>query len=203
MIVSLALMLLGGAAAAPQSAAVVAPSGADIAECVVDNDKGDVRALLGAVPGSPAETRATQKVLTFYGGCNDNKQAQGVFAWQERAQIAEAALSGLIGGKTPDVTTAAGQAGWALALPSGANPAVDYDAVKVGMRMLGDCIVRANPQGALALVRTDRGSAAEAAATGGLSGNLAACLPAGQKLTLKRQDLRLVVAEPLYQMLSR
>ena len=201
MIVSLALMILAGAPA-PQSAAG-APSGADIAECVVDNDKGDVRALLKAVPGSPAETRATQKVLVFYGGCNDNRQAAGSFAWQERAEIAEAALAGLIDGKSPNVATAAGQTGWALTLPAGARQAVDYDSVKVGMRMLGDCIVRANPEGSLALVRTDRGSAAEAAATGGLSGNLAACLPAGQKLTLKRQDLRLVVAEPLYQMLSR
>lgn len=201
MIIFPASLMLGMAMAAQPVAD--GPSGADIAECVVDNDKGDVRALLKAVPGSPAEARATQKVLVFYGGCNDNKQAAGDFAWQERAQIAEAALTGMIGSKTPDVATAAGQAGWALVLPSGARASVDYDAVKVGMRMLGDCIVRANPQGALALIRTDRGSAAEAAATGGLSGNLAACLPAGQKLTLKRQDLRLVVAEPLYQMLSR
>lgn len=201
MIVSLALMLLG-AMPGPQLAADTS-SGFDVAECVVDNDKIDVRALLKAVPGSPDEARATEKVLVFYGGCNDNKRAEGFFAWQERAEIAEATLAGVLGKKDPDVTSAVGKDGWALALPSGAKPSADYDSVKVGMRMLGDCIVRANPQGALALVRTDRGSAAEAAATSGLSGNLAACLPAGQTLKLKRQDLRLVVAEPLYHVLSR
>ena len=201
MIFLLASMMLG-ATAAPQLAAGTT-SAFDVAECVVDNDKADVRALLKAVPGSPGDVRATEKVLVFYGGCNDNKRAEGNFAWQERAEIAEAALAGLLGTKTPDVTNAVGQEGWALALPSGAKPSADYDSVKVGMRMLGDCIVRANPQGALALIRTDHGSAAEAAAAGGLSGNLAACLPAGQTLKLKRQELRLVVAEPLYHLLSR
>ena len=53
------------------------------------------------------------------------------------------------------------------------------------------------------LARTARGSAGETAAVNELSGNLAACLPAGQTLKLKRQDLRLVVAEPLYHLLSR
>ena len=201
MIVLLAPVMLG-ATPVPQPEADTS-SGFDVAECVVDNDKTDVRALLRAVPGSPNEARATEKVLAFYGGCNDNKRAEGSFAWQERAQLAEAALAGLLGKKDPDVVSAVGQDGWAFALPSGARPSADYDSVKVGMRMLGDCMVRANPQGALALVRTDRGSAAEAAAAGALSGNLAACLPAGQSFKLKRQDLRLVVAEPLYHVMSR
>jgi arginine repressor len=200
MIVLLASLIVG--AAAPQPIADT-PSGAEIAECVVDNDKANVRALLKTVPGSPAEAKVIEKLLVFYGGCSDNKRATGTFSWRERAEIAEATLAGTLDRKGPDIVAAVGQEGWGLALPSSSKASVDYDPVNVGVRTLGDCIVRANPQGALALVRTDRGSAGETAAVNDLSGNLAACLPAGQTLKLKRQDLRLVVAEPLYHVMSR
>jgi hypothetical protein len=201
MIVLLASLMVA-AAVAPQPVADT-PSGPEIAECVVDNDKANVRALLKTVPGSPTEAKVIEKLLVFYGGCSDNKRATGTFSWRERAEIAEAALVGTLDRKGPDIVAAVGQEGWGLALPSSSKASVDYDPVNVGVRTLGDCIVRANPQGALALVRTDRGSAAETAAVNGLSGNLAACLPAGQTLKLKRQDLRLVVAEPLYHVMSR
>ena len=201
MIILLASMIFG-VAADPQPI-VDAPSGPEIAECVVDNDRPDVRALLKTVPGSPAEAKVMEKLLVFYGGCSDNKRATGSFSWRERAEIAEAALSGALDRKGPDIVAAVGQEGWGLAVPSSSKASIDYDPVNVGVRTLGDCIVRANPQGALALARTGRGSAGEMAAVNGLSGNLAACLPAGQTLKLKRQDLRLVVAEPLYHVMSR
>ena len=173
----------------------------DAAACVVDNDIRDVRTLLKTVPGSPSETEVTNKVLAYYGGCSDNKVAAGTFSWRERAEIAEAALAPMLR-KTPDVTAAVARDGWALTIPASAKPA-DYAAVTVGVRMMGDCLVRANPQGSLALLRSGRGSADEASAINGLSGNIAACVPAGQLLKLKRTDLRLVVAEPLYHLLSR
>jgi hypothetical protein len=194
--------MMAGAAVAPQPIADT-PSGPEIAECVVDNDKADVRALLKTVPGSPAEAKVIEKLLVFYGGCSGNKLATGTFSWRERAEIAEAALAGARDRKGPDIVAAVGQEGWGLALPSSSKASVDYDPVNVGVRTLGECILRANPQGALALVRTDRGGAGETATVNDLSGNLAACLPAGQTLKLKRQDLRLVVAEPLYHVMSR
>ena len=200
MSVSLALTLLSTIAA--PSPAGDTPSGPDVATCVVDNDMTDVRALLRTVPGSQAEARATKKVLVFYGGCNDNKVMAGGFAWRERAETAEAAAVSLLSRSQPDIAAAAGQGDWAFALPKGVQPA-GYDSSNVGMRMLGDCVLRANPQGTLALLRADRGSAAETAAIAGLSGNFASCLTAGQTFKLKRQDLRLVVAEPLYHLLSR
>jgi len=200
-IASLALALLG-AAAMPLPAGDT-PSGPDIASCVVDNDMSDVRALLRTLPGSEAEARVTKKVLIFYGGCSDNKAVAGGLAWRERAEIAEAAAIAAIAHGGADIGAAVQQAGWALALPAGAKPPADYDASSVGMRMLGECVVRANPQGALGLMKADRGSTAEAAAITALSGNFASCLTAGQTLKVKRQDLRLVVAEPLYHALSR
>jgi hypothetical protein len=190
-------LLLAGTSMAPG----VDQGTSDAAECVVDNDIRDVRALLKTVPGSPSETEATSKILAYYGGCSDNKVVTGTFSWRERAEIAKAALAPMLR-KAPDVAAAVGRDGWALAMPASAKPA-DYAAVTVGVRMMGDCLVRANPQGSLALLRSDPGSADEASAINGLSGNIAACVPAGQTLKLKRTDLRLVVAEPLYHMLSR
>jgi len=196
----LASLIVGSAFSSPLLAET--PSGPDVAECVVDNDMNDVRALLRTVPGSQAEAKATKQVLVYYGGCNDNKVMAGGFAWRERAEIAEAAAASLLTRGQPDVAAAAGQADWAFALPKGVQPA-GYDSSNVGMRMLGDCVLRANPQVTLALLRSNRGSAAETAAIAGLSGNFASCLTAGQTVKLKRQDLRLVVAEPLYHLLSR
>jgi hypothetical protein len=201
MILSLAILL--SAAGMPLPAAG-APNATEVAECVVDNDMTTVRSFLKTVPGSPAEAKVAVKLLDLYGGCNNNTSVVGGFAWRERAEIAEAAaIHVLERGKTTDVATAATEASWVFALPAGAQPPADYDTNNVGMRMLGDCVVRANPQGALALIRADRGSAAEAAAIAGLSGNFASCLTTGQTFKLKRQNLRLVVAEPLYHMLSR
>ena len=179
------------------------PAGPDIAQCVVDNGLNDVHLLLGSLPGSQAEAKATKRLIGLYGGCSDNKAVAGGFAWRERAEIAEAAALDLLGRNRGDVAAAVARPGWALTLPAGAQPPADYDTASVGMRMLGDCLLRANPQGAVALVSADRGSAAETAAINGLSGNLASCLTAGQTFKLKRQDLRLVVAEPLYHLLSR
>lgn len=201
MILSLSIML--GVAAAPLPVADTQDASA-VAECVVDNDMTTVRSLLKSVPGSAAEAKVAAKLIDLYGGCNNNSMVAGGFAWRERAEIAEAAAIHVLDrGKTTNVAAAATEASWTFTLPAGAKPPADYDTNSVGMRMLGDCVVRANPQGALALIRADRGSAAESAAVNALSGNFASCLTTGQTFKLKRQDLRLVVAEPLYHMLSR
>jgi len=202
MIVLFASMMVGFSIA-PQPTADTSP-GPDVAACVVDNDMTAVRSLLDTVPGSPAEAKVGVKLLDLYGGCSDNRSVLGSFAWRERAEIAEAAAIHLLErGKMMDVTAAIAGINWTFALPADSRPPADYDTNSVGMRMLGDCVVRANPQGALTLIRADRGSAAESAAVNALSGNFASCLTAGQTFKLKRQDLRMVVAEPLYHLLSR
>jgi len=203
MIVFSALLLFGAAIAGNPEPRPDVPASVDVATCVVDNDIGNVRALLKTVPGSPAEGRVTVKLIAFYGGCNDNRIMSGAFNWHERAELAEAAVLNLLARKAPNVTDAVGQSGWAFAMPANAKTSADYDAVSVGVRMMGDCLVRTNPQGSLTLLRSERGSAGEASAINELSGNIASCVPGGQLLKLKRTDLRLVVAEPLYHVLSR
>jgi len=174
----------------------------EIAACVVDNDAGDVRILLKTVPGSPAEAAAARPVLQYYGGCDGNKASDGVLAWRDRAEIANAALVKRIGKKTPDVS-AATQPGWALEIGKGEVAGADYDSSAVGMRMLGDCVVRSAPQAAADLARSAPDSAGERTAIGQLSPVLAPCIPAGQNMRVKRADLRLLVAEPLYHLLGK
>ena len=203
MVVFSALLLFGTAVAGNPEPRPDTPPSVDVATCVADNDIGDIRALLKTVPGSPAESRITVKLIAFYGGCDDNKVASGAFNWHERAELAEAAVLNLLGRKAPNLVDAVGQSGWAFAMPANAKTSVDYDAVSVGVRMMGDCLVRTNPQVSLTLLQSERGSTGEATAINELSGNIASCIPAGQTLKLKRTDLRLVVAEPLYHVLLR
>lgn len=187
------------AAPLPQSSSDTA---SEVAVCVVDNDAADVRILLDTVPGSQAETAAATPVLEYYGGCNDNKAMNGTIAWRERAEIANAALVKRIGKRSPD-TSAVTRPGWALEVGKDTVPGRDYDMVAVGTRMLGDCIVRAAPEAAADLARSATGSAAERTAIAQLSPVLAPCIPAGQNMRVKRADLRLLVAEPLYHLLGK
>jgi hypothetical protein len=189
--------------AAPPSPSPAPDTPADVAACVVDNDPRHVRILLSSTPGSPAETAAAGPVMQYYGGCNDNKAVNGTIAWRERAEIANAALLKRIGKASSDVAAAAAQPGWGFTLPSGLVAGTDYDSAAVGMQMLGDCIVRAAPQAAVDLARSDAGSVEEGVAIGRLSPALAPCVPAGQNMRVKRADLRLVVAEPLYHLVGR
>jgi len=199
----MSLALAGFCAALAASPAFAAPdSDAAGAECVVDNAGVAVSKLLDTVPGSPAEVQASKAVLAYWGGCNDNVVASGSLAWRERAALADAALKAKLARRKPDLT-AASDKGWSLPLVSGSVAGSDYDATSVGMRQFGDCVVRKEPQAALDLVRSPVGSKEENAAIAALSPSLSGCITAGQNVRLKRDNLRLLLAEPLYHVITR
>lgn len=172
-----------------------------IAECVVDNDIRDVRTLLNTLPGSPEERRVGARIMVFYGGCNDNKVVTGQIAWRERAEIANAALLSRLDGARFD--PALPRDGWKLAMASGKSAGADYDAGSVSMRQFGDCVVAIAPAAALRLARSPRDSGEEASSVAALSPTLGDCIASGQNFKLKRADLRLILAEPLYHMTSK
>lgn len=175
----------------------------DLAQCVADNDSRGVARFLKTVPGSPEERQAARPLVELYGACNDNSGATGTFAWRERAELATAAAAARAERTRADVAAAAQQSGWALALPAGPAAGVDYDASSVGLRMFGDCVVRAAPDAALDLLVSQPGGAREAAAIAALKPALGPCLAAGQQISIARENLRLVVGEPLYHLLAR
>ncbi|HEX4694042.1 hypothetical protein [Sphingomonas sp.] len=189
--------LLGAFAALPAHAAT---DEYDVAQCVVDNDAHDAKMLLSTLPGSDGERRVGAKLMDLYGGCNDNRLATGQIAWRERAEIANAALLTWLDGGRFDVASPPPRARWALSVADGGS---NYDRHLVSIRQFGDCVVALNPAGALNLARSARGSADERAAIGALAPALNDCLAPGKNFRVKRDDLRLIVAEPLYHMVSR
>jgi hypothetical protein len=190
--------LAGSAAWAQVAGGMAAEMG--VAQCVVDNDQRNVARLLDTVPGSADEQRVAAPLVELYGACNDNSLASGTFAWRERAELAAAAAATRAGRGRAELGAAAQQSGWALAPIAGA--AAGYDASEVGLRMFGDCVVRAAPDASLSLLMSEPGSADEAAAIATLQPQLGSCLYAGQELRIARDDLRLVVGEPLYHLLE-
>ncbi|MES2095807.1 MAG: hypothetical protein V4459_03535 [Pseudomonadota bacterium] len=175
---------------------------ANVAECVVDNAARNVKALLNTVPGSPEERAAAKPVLDYYAGCNDNTEVLGAFAWRERAELANAALVRRLSRGKPDLSGVS-NASWTLTLDSKFVAGTDYDPKASGLRQLGDCVVRTSPQAAYDLASSGVGSAQESAAISALAPTLAPCVPAGQNFRVKKADLRLLVAEPLYHLLTR
>lgn len=75
----------------------------------------------------------------------------------------------------------------------------DYPAAEMALGRFGECIVRANPSGALAVLRTKR-EADELAAMKALSPQIAECAPADQTLTLDRSNLRSAMALSYYRL---
>ncbi len=197
---TLSLIALAGASLAiPAQAATARMTPDEIAQCVVDNALRDVKAFLASVPGSADEAASARAVLDYYGACDDNRVADGRPSWRERAEIARAALLTRTAGHQPDLSITA-DAKWQLTALG--NPA-SYDETAVGLRRVGDCVVTNAPDAAMALVKAEAGGAAERSAIAQLSPALAGCVAAGQNFRLKREDLRLLVAEPLYHLVSR
>ncbi|THD35191.1 MAG: hypothetical protein E7773_12115 [Sphingomonas sp.] len=188
--------LLGAFVALPAHAS----DGYDVAQCVVDNDAHDAKMLLATLPGSESERRAGAKLMDLYGGCNDNRRMGGQFAWRERAEIANAALMNWLERGRFDAASPPPRASWALTVSEGSW---GYDRNLVSIRQFGDCVVALNPVGALDLARSTRGSVGERAAIRALTPALNDCLAPGKNFTVKRDDLRLIVAEPLYHMVSK
>lgn len=200
-VASLALAI----AAVPVTALSAAPrpdTPPGIAACIVDNDAKDVRALLNTLPGSPEERRVGAKVMVYYGGCNDNSVATGQIAWRERAEIANAALLSRLDSVRFDAVSPTRE-GWKLAMAEGKTAGTDYDAGSVSMRQFGDCVVAIAPAAAFRLARSPRNSGEEAAAITALSPTLGDCIAPGQNFKVRRADLRLIVAEPLYHLIAK
>jgi hypothetical protein len=173
-----------------------------VAACVVDNDGPRVRSLLRTVSGSPAEAKSARLLMRLYGACDDNKRVSGALRWRERAAIAHAAAVAELEGGRGNILAAS------ALTASPAMPGVtavadrDYSRSSVGMLQAGICVVRAAPDASLALLRSEPGSGAEVRAIRAVTPALSPCVTGGQQFKLKRADLRLIVAEPLYEILT-
>ena len=65
---------------------------------------------------------------------------------------------------------------------------------------IGDCVVRAQAEGARALIATQVETAEERAALKNIAPAISQCLPAGQTIRFSASAVRSMVAEPLYRL---
>jgi hypothetical protein len=173
------------------------------AECVVEQQPAAVDGLLGTLPGSDQEVRAAERLKTIYAACSGdkfglaiNKGSQGLF--NGRPNLAAAAASAALDKRDADVARLQGAQAWYANAVAGTAAGRGYDAVALGRQEFGTCVVKAAPDSALKLVRSRAGSAEEREALSGITPVLSGCIAAGTPISIKRDTLRLMIAEPLY-----
>jgi hypothetical protein len=172
------------------------------AECVMAEAPDQVRQLLGSLPGSSDEQRAAKRLASVYSSCSGDSfglslsnGTQGLY--NGRADMAAAATSlALKSGRRAlrpgEVKT------WYLGSIAGRSPGNGYDAVALGMQEFGTCVVNAAPEASTDLVQSAAGSDAERRALDAIKPVLGGCVVTGKPISMKRDQLRLMIAEPLY-----
>jgi len=201
-IIAVAAILPAGVAAAKADLSVELRS---TAVCTMEQGPKQVLALLQTLPGSGDEVRAAARVAPVYNICSGNSIALGISnaphnLHNGRANLAAAAAAALL-----DKNAAVPQAGaslWYASAIAGKAPNRDYDAAALGGQEFGTCVFNAAPQASAALVRSGVGSAEERQSLAAIKPVLAGCLVQGAPVHLKIDQLRLMIAEPLYHVLA-
>ena len=172
------------------------------AECTVEQDHGNVAALLRTLPGSPEESRAAHKLAEIFAACgaelNISTYSQGLY--NGRADLAAAAAAHALGRQAP--TFPAALTPWYKTAITGRSPGYGYDPVSLGMQEFGTCVVGAAGDASARLIRSAAGSAEERDAIGAIKPVLAGCLVQGQPMHMTLDQLRLLIAEPVYHVVA-
>jgi hypothetical protein len=176
--------------------------GRSAAECTVDQAYGSVATLLQTLPGSSDEEKAARRVAPVFAACGAElaispfSQALG----NGRADLAAAAARReLAKGNMP---SSGAVTPWYATAVAGGGLGHGYDAVSLGMQEFGTCVVGAAGTASAQLVRSDAGSAEERAAIAAIRPVLAGCVAQGKPLHMTLDQLRLMVAEPLYHVIA-
>ena len=173
------------------------------AECTVGQGHGFVVALLRTLPGSPEEDKAARRVAPLYNACGAeleiSRWSQGLY--NGRAALAAAEVSrelakGRSAGSDGAVTP------WYTAAIAGKPQGLGYDATSLGMQAFGTCVVGAARDPSARLVAAAAGSAEERAAIAAIKPVLAGCIAQGKPMHMTLDQLRLMVAEPLYHVIT-
>ena len=172
------------------------------AECVMTESPDQVRDLLATLPGSSREQRAAKRLTSVYSSCSGDSfglsmSSGGQGLYNGRADMAAAAATVVLrGGRR--AATPGGLKAWYLNAMAGQMAGRGYDPVALGMQEFGTCVLNAAPDAAASLVQSAAGSAAERQALDAIKPVLAGCVVQGKPISMKRDQLRLMIAEPLY-----
>ncbi|MDB5704958.1 MAG: hypothetical protein JWN66_2074 [Sphingomonas bacterium] len=195
------LLIAGAASADSQSDRAVEVRAT--AECTVEQDPKSVAALLATLPGSPDEGRVTGTLAPTYLACSSEKFVLGIGRGSQglyngRAHLAAAAIVDALDHGRVNMTQGGSAAPWYVGAIAGKAPIRDYDAVALGMQEFGTCVVKAAPEASAKLVQSAAGSAEEKQARIAIAPVLAGCVAQGKPLRMNVDQLRLMIAEPLY-----
>lgn len=150
--------------------------------------------LLGVVPGTPEESKILVELMSE--GCPrfGDVTIEPILL---RGTIAEAMFEqdfGRIGAPPKNPTPPL----FATPTATELNALPTLARFNVALLIFADCVVKASPNEAMAILRTDSGTPSERAAFAKLAPALGPCLTAGAKVEFNRNQLRGAMAEASY-----
>ena len=173
------------------------------AECTVGQAHGSVVALLRTLPGSPEEDKAAHRIAPIFNACGAELD---ISRWSQGLYNGRAALAAAEVGRELAKGRSAGSDGavtpWYNAAIAGKAPGLGYDATSLGMQAFGTCVVGAARDPSARLVASAAGSVEERAAIAAIKPVLAGCIAQGKPMHMTLDQLRLMVAEPLYHVIT-
>lgn len=176
----------------------------EFAECVVQAHKPLARKYVL----TPADQRMSDDEFRKVAGARCLGFLRGKLRMrpqQYRAALAERLVAVELKGRGPIDPAAKPALVWAMPKPSGRTDAERQEAAalataEIYVGQLGECVVRANPAGAQALLATPIGDASELPAFRALGPAIPACVPKGETLKLNRATLREAIAISYYRL---
>lgn len=159
-----------------------------ISKCVLARRRAASIALAGGAFGSPAAAKARSAIKEAIGGCMGGARSLTLRAADLRGALAELLLEEDGGAALARVRAAAPIAPTRVVVAEGAH---------MGDLVL-DCVVRAQPEDAAAMIDAAPGSVEESEAFQKIGPSLKACVPNGGALKMKAFQVRLLVAAALY-----
>jgi hypothetical protein len=184
----------------PQAAAPAARPPATAAElsaasaCVIGRNAAAADPILATAPFSAAERQAAIRLSSDMQRCTHASAGLATQINKLRGAVAEALYEARfatpVAARTPALEAAP--------LPRPTEVEADTLAMIAPMYQLADCATPRQPDLARAVLATDPGTPAEAAAVAALNPTFVACVPAGTQLRIDPKFLRLLFAEALY-----
>ena len=174
-----------------------------VAACVVEQKPALVADLLSTLPGSDREARAADRLAAVYTACSDNKFKLAISKYSQglyngRSSLAAAAALAAMDRRTIDPSRIRDVQVWYANTVVGRAPGNDYSAAALAAQEFGTCVVKAAPDSAVQLLRFKAGSAEERQPLSAIMSVLPGCIFSGKPVSMKRDQIRLMIAEPLY-----
>jgi hypothetical protein len=163
------------------------------ADCVVEQSHRQAADLFTTLPGSADERRAARHLKATFVAClGGDKHIAADDPAGVRAALAVALVVADASG-TPRIGEP-----WYRSATVGKAAYTAYDPRRLGALEFGSCVMAAAPEAAVALVRAAPDSVAERRAVDALRPVIAPCMTHDTIVRLKADDLRSLLAEPVY-----